>query len=1293
MINLKCVGILVVIQLLLLALEGKEWCKAQFEFGKADYAECQHEQENITKYMIETSPVISSAVDLYSNVSIVMSNGYGLKTKEISIGNEEEGLLNKIFAVTTDVGNPEYVHVKLNSLKKNWKCKRITIWKDFKYWIFDCSGSLNELNPEATYFLSGNKIYTAYVQTGKDIEAGTTGTIEIVLLGNNKRSNTKVLHEGFISGGLKKIKFQASDVGNIEDIILNNNVNNDDPWYCDFVKIKSDNKIYVFNVKSWIGHPYEKSVKINIRSDNNIDGGSAKDIDCHIRGSDLINTNKLPQLLQNKVQIFKVRCPQNCQNAEFASVEGSSIHPASTSICASAIHDGSLTPSGGSIVVTVGNDLNQYYAIKEKLNQIEAIDFTTKADEPNFSFYSYHLESIDDIESDIRIVDAFGKLSSLGRLEIRKNNNEWGTVCKRGPNFTFTDDTAKRACKDLGFSNGIYIKQICLNVNGQNYCANYKYPFSSAGILCTGSETNLLQCNADDSSHCVDHHDDVIIQCLNEGSNNEFPTDGMIRLVDATGAPTTNGIGRLEIYYNGTFGSVCSEGWVKEAEKIACQELGYIGLKGNGFSHHACTQIAGENLCGHDADKINAVNVKCKGDEKSLKICAQERHEDIYCSHDEDVVIGCSNGVEEYGDEQNSHYLTTRLGLKKNILNLEKKKFPPKIELTCFDKILSIADLSNAQVGDIFLASCPEKCDEEIGIIKGTLLYTFDSHICKAAIHAGVLSNNVADELIIIISHKHQNFVGTKRNNVESHGFNGIAKSFSVSIPMRSIIQEERKSNPKYGEENSEIDTLHDDRVDNPNKNHSLYELPLDQKRNDTLSTRGTGTQPTFQWIAPNNFSGFNGKENDFVNCSNLPNEKYIKSLSNFTFIIYFTLSGGEGKWRTLLSHSLCEGISISVNEENELIIEQNCNPYLLKSKFKPLIGHTYHLAVVFNKNNKSIDLYINGKKYILDKAKYDFTLNGDLIIGRSNQATTDYFIGNIHLVEVYKYILSDDEIKQSVNSTLSLDYINAKNNQYNSTDMIIKKKKKRTSTRKTVDGRDCITQCKPISIINKELQINREQLNLTCKDDLLSNHFNGKIGSQFLVHCLDNCIKSKFIIKGSNNYYTPDSSICKAAIHAGIYIPNKNNGDENTSFILRIVNGLLEYKSARGHFGIVSKSERQSQLRSFSIFAENDDDDILTCSTNGQSFLNLLIGEKRTIMCPSNCDKINDKIFGTNIYTPTSALCKAAIHSGALSIQGGPVDLALASDVDEFTGSIQNGIQSYQSTKHKFALTFSIHS
>lgn len=48
---------------------------------------------------------------------------------------------------------------------------------------------------------------------------------------------------------------------------------------------------------------------------------------------------------------------------------------------------------------------------------------------------------------------------------------------------------------------------------------------------------------------------------------------------------------------------------------------------------------------------------------------------------------------------------------------------------------------------------------------------------------------------------------------------------------------------------------------------------------------------------------------------------------------------GGLGQWRTLLAHSDCEGFSLVVDPNDELIFEQTCHPYQVKSGFKPKLG------------------------------------------------------------------------------------------------------------------------------------------------------------------------------------------------------------------------------------------------------------------------------------------------------------------------------------------------------------------
>ncbi len=47
-------------------------------------------------------------------------------------------------------------------------------------------------------------------------------------------------------------------------------------------------------------------------------------------------------------------------------------------------------------------------------------------------------------------------------------------------------------------------------------------------------------------------------------------------------------------------------------------------------------------------------------------------------------------------------------------------------------------DIFRGDIGSIFLVNCPKNCFESEGSIWGSGIYTHDSSICKAAIHAGV---------------------------------------------------------------------------------------------------------------------------------------------------------------------------------------------------------------------------------------------------------------------------------------------------------------------------------------------------------------------------------------------------------------------------------------------------------------------------------------------------------------------------------------------------------------------------
>lgn len=96
--------------------------------------------------------------------------------------------------------------------------------------------------------------------------------------------------------------------------------------------------------------------------------------------------------------------------------------------------------------------------------------------------------------------------------------------------------------------------------------------------------------------------------------------------------------GRVEIYHDGRWGTVCDNGWNKRDADVTCRQLGY--RKGSKFRcYSACFgkgegEIWMENLrCPHDADRLSSCQFRGWG-----------VHD---CTHDEDAGVCCKEPLTE----------------------------------------------------------------------------------------------------------------------------------------------------------------------------------------------------------------------------------------------------------------------------------------------------------------------------------------------------------------------------------------------------------------------------------------------------------------------------------------------------------------------------------------------------------------------------------------------------------------------------------------------------------------------
>ena len=96
--------------------------------------------------------------------------------------------------------------------------------------------------------------------------------------------------------------------------------------------------------------------------------------------------------------------------------------------------------------------------------------------------------------------------------------------------------------------------------------------------------------------------------------------------------------GRVEVFHNNTWGTICGDWWEINEAHVVCNELGYPGAIG-------APKYA---RFGAGSGQIWLDDVKCQGNEPSIVYCKHNGWGIHNCGHHDDASVVCNRGKSEY---------------------------------------------------------------------------------------------------------------------------------------------------------------------------------------------------------------------------------------------------------------------------------------------------------------------------------------------------------------------------------------------------------------------------------------------------------------------------------------------------------------------------------------------------------------------------------------------------------------------------------------------------------------------
>uniref|UniRef100_A0ABM5G0A1 Neurotrypsin n=1 Tax=Pogona vitticeps TaxID=103695 RepID=A0ABM5G0A1_9SAUR len=201
------------------------------------------------------------------------------------------------------------------------------------------------------------------------------------------------------------------------------------------------------------------------------------------------------------------------------------------------------------------------------------------------------------------------RLKEGGRVELYFSGM-WGTIC----GDQWTDWDASVICRQLGLS-------MIGTAQKQSRSGLDSLPIHLQSANCRGNEKMLLQCS----------YQKMFSTCLQGAAvANCVPPQGVgspLRLVGGE----KRFEGRVEVYHDGYWGTICDDQWDDKDAEVVCRQLGLSGTP----------KAVSWAYFGQGSGPILLDEVECSGNEFSLDQCKRSSWGEHNCDHIEDAGVTC----------------------------------------------------------------------------------------------------------------------------------------------------------------------------------------------------------------------------------------------------------------------------------------------------------------------------------------------------------------------------------------------------------------------------------------------------------------------------------------------------------------------------------------------------------------------------------------------------------------------------------------------------------------------------